>query len=225
MTLYSLLYSFVKLLVTPDIINLLFYAPMLLFSQELKLYSYTWSIPDLAFFTKTPFTFTQGHFMCDITKQPHHRQSLNRSRLSNHSLLDICIRYMSKTTTFDTSHALRPTYQRTRHLATYPSHLPYPLYAFLDQFLRPQTLHTCPDTPIEHPLDPIPTRSRTQAFHLLGPGLGVFRENTLQVYLGTLHIGLNKPTRSQAESQQIATCKLLYWIQHLDQYTSRIQEI
>ena len=31
--------------------------------------------------------------------------------------------------------------------------------------------------------------------------------------------------QSKAESQQIAVWKLLYWIQHLDQYTSRIQVI
>ena len=31
--------------------------------------------------------------------------------------------------------------------------------------------------------------------------------------------------RSKGESQQIAVWKLLYWIQHLDQYASRMQEI
>ena len=31
--------------------------------------------------------------------------------------------------------------------------------------------------------------------------------------------------RSKDESQQIAVWKLLYWIQHLDQYTSRMQVI
>ena len=35
----------------------------------------------------------------------------------------------------------------------------------------------------------------------------------------------NQTCRFKAESQQIAVWKLLYWIQHLNQYSSRMQEI
>lgn len=41
---------------------------------------------------------------------------------------------------------------------------------------------------------------------------------------GTIKI-VNQTVRSKDKSQQIAVLKLLYWIQHLDQYSSRMQEI